>query len=136
LDFVHDEIGYNYRLPNINAALACAQLERLDAFVYAKRVLAEHYARMLGSAFVMEPLDTQSNYWLSTLLLDSKAERDTFLCETQSAGIATRPCWRPLPLLPMYRGSLRAADGLGTAFDLAERIVNLPSSPKLAAQLL
>lgn len=132
----HDEVGYNYRLPNLNAALAYAQLESLPYFVRAKRTLAERYQVMLGSRFYAEPALATSNYWLSTVVLDSKVDRDLFLRETNARGIETRPCWRPLALLPMYREALRAAGGIESALDLSGRLVNLPSSPKMAAQLL
>lgn len=132
----HDEIGYNFRLPNLNAALACAQLENLPHFVRAKRRLAERYRVMFGSRFYAEPAQATSNYWLSTVVLDSKADRDVFLRETNARGIETRPCWRLLALLPMYRDALRATSGLESALDLSGRLVNLPSSPKMAAQLL
>jgi perosamine synthetase len=135
-EFDHDEAGYNYRLPSLNAALACAQLERLSYFVEAKRALAQQYALLFGSRFVSEPPGTQSNYWLNAILLADRAERDAFLAETNARDIQTRPCWRPLPLLPMYASAPRAAAGVATALDLAARLVNVPSSPKMAAGLL
>jgi len=135
-EFDHDAVGYNYRLPSLNAALACAQLEQLAYFVRAKRALAERYAAMFGSRFVAEPADCESNYWLNAVLLDTQADRDAFLHETNARGMQTRPCWRPLPLLPMFERCPRATTGVRAALDRAARLVNLPSSPKMASGLL
>lgn len=135
-EFDHDEIAYNYRLPSLNAALACAQLERLEEFVRAKRALAERYRAIAGVRFLAEPVHVKSNYWLNAVLLDCKADRDLFLQATNERGIQTRPCWRPLPLLPMYQAAVRAEAGIARALDLASRTVNLPSGPKIAAALV
>ena len=133
--FDHDAVGFNYRLPNINAALGCAQLERLDEFVALKRTLAARYAAALagvaGARFLAEPPDCRSNYWLNAVLLDDPADRDRALAALNDAGFAARPCWTPMHRLPMYAGCPR--DGLAVAEDIAARLVNLPSSPALAA---
>jgi len=134
---VHDEVGFNYRMPNINAALGCAQLELLDEFVTLKRRLARGYIEAFAklsdvSVFAEQPW-ARSNYWLSAIALPDRAARDAFLAETNARGIATRPCWRLLCDLPMYRDAPRA-DALAGARDIEARLVNLPSSPQLLAQ--
>jgi perosamine synthetase len=137
--FLHDEVAYNFRMPNLNAALGCAQLERLADFVAAKRRLTELYARALRDVsnvtlFIERP-GTRANYWLQTLLLDrSLAEqRDAVLLATNEAGFMTRPAWELLPSLPMYRDCERMP--LPVAEDLTRRIINLPSSAQLATEL-
>jgi perosamine synthetase len=134
--FLHDEIGFNYRLPNLNAALGCAQLEQLPGFVSRKRALHASYVRALqsvpGVSVAAEPADCRSNYWLVTLLLDQpdEAARDAILGVLNGAGLAARPVWTLMHLLPMYADCPRM--DLGGATALAARIVNVPSSPKLA----
>jgi perosamine synthetase len=133
--FDHDEIGYNFRLPNLNAALGCAQLEQLDDFVERKRRLADRYrvafSDVPGIRVFVEPEGARSNYWLNALLLDeSEAEQRNELLEAlNDAGVMSRPAWTLLHMLPMYRecprGSLRAAE------NLSRRIVNVPSSARL-----
>ncbi|QOZ27256.1 LegC family aminotransferase [Bradyrhizobium sp. CCBAU 51753] len=134
--FEHDEVAYNYRLPNINAALGCAQMERLEGMVAAKRELAERYLQAF-SAFpwakiYREPKGAQSNYWLNTLVLDRDyaAERDRLLAALHGHGIRARPLWTPMHMLPMYRDCPRAP--LAVAEDMSARCINLPSSPFLA----
>jgi perosamine synthetase len=133
-DFLHDEVGYNYRMPNLNAALGCAQLERLDAMLARKRELAARYAaafqRVPGVAFLTEPPETRSNYWLNTIVLDDPAARDPVLEVLNDAGLMSRPIWTLMHRLPMYRDCPRA--DLGVAEGMAGRVINLPSSPKLA----
>ncbi len=135
-NFVHDEIGFNFRLPNLNAALGCAQLERLPQYLVEKRSLAETYrtafADVPGVRFFQEPPECRSNYWLNCILLDddSGASRDEVLQVTNDAGIMTRPAWTLMHLLPMYRNCPRMK--LDVAENLARRLVNLPSSPGLA----
>lgn len=130
--FNHDMIGYNYRLPNINAALGCAQMEQLPEFVRKKRVLADRYrqafAGVEGVKFFTEPDFARSNYWLNVLLLNKEfsGERDTFLELSNSLGIMTRPAWTLMHKLPMYRGCPRM--DLSVAQSLESRIVNIPSS--------
>ncbi|NMM45584.1 LegC family aminotransferase [Rhodospirillaceae bacterium KN72] len=132
-DFVHDEIGYNYRMPNLNAALGCAQMERVPGFVEEKRRLAENYRRAFadtGVQVLWEPSDATSNYWLNTIFLPDRESRDAVLTATNDAGFMTRPCWTPMHRLPMFADCPR--DDLSVVEDAVARIVNLPSSPKLA----
>lgn len=129
--YMHDQLGYNYRMPNINAALACAQLEQLSQFLENKRFLAEAYDRFFeGQAisFMRERPGTTANYWLNTILLDTKEQRDRFLSVTNEQGIMTRPAWQLLNELPMYRDCMTGC--LDHARWLADRIVNLPSSAR------
>ena len=134
-DFVHDETGYNYRLPNLNAALGCAQLEQLPGLLQRKRKLAELYAEIFkgiaGVRLFQEPPGARSNYWLNLLLLDNPDEalRDRILASTHASGIHTRPAWKLMHELPMYRDCPRME--LPVAEGLARRIINLPSSPQL-----
>lgn len=133
---VHDELGFNYRLPNLNAALGCAQLERLDEMVALKRQLAAGYAEAFSgvddvSVFSEQPW-ARSNYWLNAVFLADRAARDAFLSGTNARGIATRPCWRLLCDLPMYREAPRD-EALSGAREIESRLVNLPSSPQLVA---
>ncbi|GGJ11299.1 perosamine synthetase [Alicyclobacillus cellulosilyticus] len=135
-EYVHDEIGYNYRLPNLNAALGCAQLHRLPILVEQKRRLAERYANAFaevpGVRFFREPPFARSNYWLNAILLDEEHAqwRDRLLAETLRLGILTRPVWRLLSSLPMYRHCPRM--DLSVAESIERRLINLPSSPWLA----
>lgn len=128
-EFVHDELGYNYRLPNLNAALGCAQLEQLDSFVASKRQLARQYAEFLdGSSlqFFEEPAECRSNYWLNAVLCEDKQQRDALLEATNKRGVMTRPIWTLMNHLPLYASS-RKGD-LSNSEWLEARIVNLPSS--------
>jgi perosamine synthetase len=133
--FVHDEVAYNFRMPNLNAALGCAQLEKIEAFVADKRVLTERYAKAFagvsGVTLFRERHGVRSNYWLQTLLLDrDKAHlRDNILAATNDAGYTTRPVWDLLPDQASYRSSPTGT--LDVARDLASRIINLPSSSQL-----
>jgi perosamine synthetase len=135
--FDHDEVGYNYRLPNINAALGCAQMEKLPEMVAAKRQLAARYLEVFdnfpGARIYREPEGARSNYWLNTLVLDreSAGERDRLLAALHAGGIRARPLWTPMHLLPMYRDCPRSH--LPVAEDMHARCINLPSSPFLAA---
>lgn len=127
-EYVHDEIGYNYRLPNLNAALGCAQMEQLDDFLRVKRELAARYADFFGSlniAFVREPDGCASNYWLNTLLLESLEERNSVLEHTNARGVMTRPAWRLISRLEMFKNCQH--DGLSNSVWLEDRIVNIPS---------
>lgn len=135
--FDHDEVAFNYRMPNLNAALGVAQLERLDAAVEEKRRLAERYRQAFadvdGVVVFVEPPGARSNYWLNALVLQAPDEalRDAILERTNGAGIMTRPAWTPLHRLPMYAAAPRMAAPV--AESLAARIVNVPSSPALAS---
>tara|TARA_R110002124_G_scaffold185591_4_gene353026 strand:- start:20063 stop:21205 length:1143 start_codon:yes stop_codon:yes gene_type:complete len=128
-EYIHDELGYNYRLPNLNAALGCAQLEQLETFIGAKRALAAAYEDFFSGTnqeFVREPADCRSNYWLNAVICEDKAHRDELLHTTNSQGVMTRPVWTLMNHLAMYRGSRRGA--LSNAEWLESRVVNLPSS--------
>jgi aminotransferase in exopolysaccharide biosynthesis len=128
-EYIHDTIGYNYRLPNINAALACAQLEKLEDFIEHKRKLAEKYAAFFeseGIAFVREPSQARSNYWLNAIILPDRETRDGLLKMANSAKVMMRPAWKLLNELDMYKNCLTGP--LSNAEWLADRVVNLPSS--------
>ncbi len=128
--FLHDEVGFNYRIPNINAALGCGQLEQLHEYVDSKRTLALRYQEWIDPledvAFFSEPIGTRSNYWLNALLLENREVRDDFLQYTNDAGVMTRPMWTPMHTLPMYQNCQR--DDLTTAQAIEARLVNVPSS--------
>jgi aminotransferase in exopolysaccharide biosynthesis len=134
-EFRHDEIGYNYRMPNINAALGCAQLEKLSDKLASKRELFKRYqsafAQVEGVSLFSEPENSQSNYWLQTLVLDgSESEnRDLILESTNNTGIMTRPAWELMNDLEPFKGF--PSMDLSTAKSLLERIINIPSSPGL-----
>ena len=128
-NFNHDIVGYNYRMPNLNAALLVAQLENLDNFISSKRKLANVYEAFFNSnnyVFVKESIDSKSNYWLNSILLKNKQQRDEFLDETNSSGIMTRPIWTLMNRLPMFEcaqcGDLKNSEWL------EDRVVNIPSS--------
>jgi perosamine synthetase len=128
-DFYHDMVGYNYRMPNLNAALLVAQLENLDSFIDSKRKLAKIYKDFFNGTdyfFIKEIFESRSNYWLNSILLKNKQQRDEFLDETNSSGIMTRPIWILMNKLPMFR---RAQCGnLKNSEWLEDRVVNIPSS--------
>jgi len=128
-EYIHDELGYNYRLPNLNAALGCAQLEQLETFIEAKRALAAAYEGFFSGTnleFVKEPADCRSNYWLNAVICEDKAHRDELLETTNQQGIMTRPIWALMNHLTMYQ-SCRRGD-LNNSEWLEARVVNLPSS--------
>ena len=128
-EFVHDEIGYNYRLPNINAALACAQMENLEFFITKKRELASVYKAYFEDkeiAFFSEPDNARSNYWLNSVLLKNKDERDAFLKYTNENNVMTRPVWTLMNKLSMFKDC--PSGNLDTAEWIEQRLVNIPSS--------
>jgi perosamine synthetase len=128
-EFAHDEIGYNYRMPNINAALGLAQLEQLDGFLASKRKLAGEYKNFFEKTdmtFIPEPENARSNYWLNCILLKDKAERDEFLKYTNENGVMTRPAWQLMDELPMFKHC--QTDELKNAYEFSDRLVNIPSS--------
>ena len=128
-EFVHDEVGYNYRLPNLNAALGCAQLEQVEDFITTKRELAARYAEHLKGSelkFFTEPADCRSNYWLNAVICDSREHRDALLKATNVQGVMTRPIWTLMNHLPIYAHCRSGA--LTNAEWLEARVVNLPSS--------
>ncbi len=127
--FEHDRVGYNYRMPNLNAALGLAQLEQLPLFIQRKRELAGRYLAWAVEHMVdmvAEPAGAQSNYWLNALLLNDARQRDSFLETSNAQGVMTRPLWELMPNLPMYRHCQH--DALRHSHALAERLVNVPSS--------
>ncbi|MEO6901896.1 MAG: LegC family aminotransferase [Bacteroidia bacterium] len=131
-DFVHDEIGYNYRMPNINAALIVAQLEQLNGFLKNKRELAQRYNEFFKGTqihFMNEPADSISNYWLCSILLPTITQRDKFLQETNDNGVMTRPVWRLMNELVMFKDALKG--NLDNAQLLENRLVNIPSSVRM-----
>lgn len=131
-EFVHDHIGYNYRMPNINAALGCAQMEHLQEFVDNKRDLAQKYAAYFKDSdisFFTEPAECVSNYWLNVVLLKDKKAREQFLEETNDAGVMTRPIWQLMNRLPMFKDC--ECGDLSNAEWLEARVVNIPSSVRL-----
>ncbi|WP_313264720.1 LegC family aminotransferase [Sphingobacterium sp.] len=128
-EFFHDELGYNFRMPNLNAALACAQMELLESFLADKRKLADEYAdffKSIGLNFRTEIKTTKANYWLMCVELKDRSERDHFLKGTNEQGIMTRPIWTLTYRLPMYQHCYR--DEQVNAEFLEQRIVNIPSS--------
>jgi aminotransferase in exopolysaccharide biosynthesis len=128
-EYVHDEVGYNFRMPNLNAALACAQLEQLDGFIENKRTLASEYSsyfKSIGIKFRTELPNTKANYWLMCVELGDKIERDQFLKSTNNAKVMTRPIWQLIFRSPMY--ALFQKDEQKNAMFLEDRIVNIPSS--------
>ncbi len=134
-EFFHDAVAWNYRLPNLNAALGCAQMERLPDFVQRKRRLAQQYKTVFkdigGIDFVVEPPNSQSNYWLNTLRLNQPSfeMRDRLLTAANDAGYQCRPTWTLLHKLPMYADCPRAP--LPIAEQLEASLINVPSSAKL-----
>ena len=134
--FEHDDVAWNYRMPNLNAALGCAQLEQLTSFVAAKRMLAKKYrdaaSNISGVQILREPAHTKSNYWLVTLIADQDIAswRDEALAALHKAQFLCRPIWSPLHTLPMYKACGR--DDLRLTESLSRRIISLPSSVKLA----
>lgn len=131
-EFIHDEIGYNYRLPNINAALGCAQIESLPRLLESKRAIASAYAEFFADSninFIKELDQGHSNYWLNALALEDKQARDEFLKEMNEAGVMSRPIWRLMNELIMFN-DCQSTD-LSNAKWLEERIVNIPSSANL-----
>lgn len=133
--FMHDEVAYNYRLPNLNAALGCAQLETLSTRLYAKRQLYQHYARCLEKwpqlRLIREPDFAKSNYWLNAIALENAdtTHRDAVLSALNQNGVMARPLWQLQHTLPMFASMPRMP--LPVATDLATRLIQLPSSPQL-----
>ena len=129
-EFVHDEIGYNYRMPNINAALGCAQLEKLRIFIEQKRSLTNFYDELVatidGVRLMKEPVHTSSNYWLQTILLDETYKRDEVLQLLNDEGIMSRPIWTPMHELGMYKGCPRM--DLMVTEKLKRKVINIPST--------
>ncbi|HET7657260.1 MAG TPA: DegT/DnrJ/EryC1/StrS family aminotransferase, partial [Bacillales bacterium] len=137
-EYMHDEIGYNFRMPNINAALGCAQLEKVPDFLRRKRVVAKRYIKAFENVSGVEIKEEQpfskSNYWLNTLILDKKHAscRDDLLKGLNDAGIMARPIWMPMHRLPMYRDFPKM--DVSISEQLVTRVINLPSSARIGGQ--
>lgn len=135
-EFRHDHIGYNYRMPNINAALGCAQLEHLDEFITNKRETAKAYAEYFknvdGIDFFVEPENVFSNYWLNAVILPNHEKQLEFLQETNDNGVMTRPIWELMNRLPMFEHCQH--DSLDNTIWYADRVVNIPSSVRSIIQ--
>jgi perosamine synthetase len=128
-EFFHKEIGYNYRMPNINAALALAQLEKLDSHVNSKRIIAKKYEDFfinLNVKFLSEPSNSVSNYWLNSIIFNSSKEKESFLRYSNNNKILTRPIWTPLNRLP-FLSNFQKDNLINTSF-IYNRLVNVPSS--------
>jgi dTDP-4-amino-4,6-dideoxygalactose transaminase len=124
--------GYNYRMPNLNAALLTAQLEKLNDFIANKRNLANQYEvffKSINYNFFKEPKDSKSNYWLNSIILKDKKQRDQFLEETNFNGVMTRPIWKLMNKLTMFKNA--QCDDLKNSQWLDQRVVNIPSSATL-----
>jgi len=132
-EYVHDEVGFNYRMPNINAALLVAQMEQLERFLADKRALAKEYETFFKNfddiAFIKEPKDAKSNYWLNAIILKDKSARDAFLEYSNAHGVMSRPVWRLLSELEMFTECYN--DGLENSKYLQERVVNIPSGVRV-----
>lgn len=130
-EFIHDQIGYNFRMPNLNAALGLAQIEQLASFLENKRQLAESYREFFTNSkicFIDEPSGCKSNFWLNTILMPNEEQKVDFLERANQQGIGTRSLWRPTHMLDMYKHCQR--DAQSTAEDIYRRGLNLPSSAK------
>ena len=128
-EFAHDEIGYNYRMPNINAALGLAQLEQLDSFLTSKREIANHYKQFFNGSnteFFNEPQNAVANYWLNCIFLKNIEERDAFLTYSNKNGVMTRPAWQLMNRLPIFKDCQRG--DLPNSEKLSDCIINIPSS--------
>jgi len=129
--YEHDEIGFNYRMPNLNAALGCAQLEKMPTFIQQKRDLTKHYEQWLsnleGVHLFKEPTNTKSNYWLQTILLDEQINRDEVLSFLNEQGVMSRPIWTPMHHLAIYKNCPKS--DLSVTEQLNRRVVNIPSTP-------
>lgn len=129
-EFFHDEAGFNYRMPNLNAALGCAQMEVIDQYLVQKRELASQYQNFFSGSdiqFVVEPDYAHSNYWLNAIICPDLASREAILRETNAAGVMTRPIWKLMHRLPMFDGALRG--DLSQSEFIEAHLVNLPSTP-------
>ncbi len=129
-EFFHDEAGFNYRLPNLNAALGCAQMEVLPKYLKQKRALAKNYSEFFSNSayqFVEEPEYAQSNYWLNAIICPDSESRETFIKETNAQGVMTRPIWQLMHRLPMFENAKRG--DLSVSIWAESSIVNIPSSP-------
>ncbi|MDX9931203.1 MAG: LegC family aminotransferase [Bacteroidales bacterium] len=128
-EFVHDDVGYNYRMPNINAALGVAQLEQIDRFIESKRYIAQQYRLFFENTdvqFMIEPAHSRSNYWLNAIFFNNRSERDAFLAYSNNHGVMTRPAWELMNRLPMFENA--QCGDISNAEWIADRLVNITSS--------
>lgn len=135
-EFFHDEPGFNYRMPNLNAALGCAQMEVIEQYLKQKRVLAKGYNDFFKGSdikFVTEPEYAKSNYWLNAIICSDKESREEILSVTNDSGVMTRPIWQLMHRLPMFENSIRGE--LAYSEYLEERVLNLPSSPLINVEM-
>jgi dTDP-4-amino-4,6-dideoxygalactose transaminase len=131
-EFVHDMVGYNYRMPNINAAVGCAQMERFANVLENKRVTAHKYKNFfdqIGVSFVVEPVNCQANYWLNSIILKNRKERDQFLAYAADNGVQARPVWTLMNKLPMFIQCQSAP--IDVAQWLEDCLINIPSSVRI-----
>ncbi|MHC1779088.1 MAG: LegC family aminotransferase [Bacteroidales bacterium] len=132
-EFVHDHIGYNYRMPNVNAALGCAQMENIDVFLKNKRETAKKYKEYFSHFdeidFFDEPNNCKSNYWLNVIILKDKKAQNEFLQYSNDNGVMTRPIWKIMNKLPMFISC--QTDSLINTMWFEERVVNIPSSVRV-----
>ncbi|HIF9178876.1 TPA: LegC family aminotransferase [Photobacterium damselae] len=129
-EFFHDEPGFNYRMPNLNAALGCAQMEVIELYLKQKRQLAEGYKDFFNGTdfkFVTEPEYAQSNYWLNAVICPDKESREEILISTNSSGVMTRPIWKLMHRLPAFKNAMR--DDLTQSEFIESHLINLPSTP-------
>lgn len=131
-EFNHDQIGFNYRMPNLNAALGCSQLEKLPELLRKKKSLADKYREYFidtcNHKFIDQEKSSQANFWLNAILLNSREERDNFLEKANNCKVMSRPCWTLMSMLPMFKQNQRA-DELINAQLISQKLVNIPSSP-------
>ncbi|MEZ8323842.1 LegC family aminotransferase [Vibrio cyclitrophicus] len=129
-EFFHDEPGFNYRMPNLNAALGCAQMEVIEQYLKQKRQLAKCYENLFSGTdfqFVTEPDYAESNYWLNAIICPDKKSREEILAGTNSAGVMTRPIWQLMHRLPMFENAMRG--DLTYSEFIEAHLINLPSTP-------
>ncbi|CAM4089658.1 LegC family aminotransferase [Vibrio neonatus] len=129
-EFFHDEAGFNYRMPNLNAALGCAQMEVLENYLEKKRRLADAYKAFFEKSefkFVVEPEYAQSNYWLNAIICPDKQSREGMLSVTNAAGVMTRPIWQLMHRLPMFKNAMRG--DLSYSEFIEAHLINIPSTP-------
>ena len=127
--YMHDELGFNYRLPNLNAALGCAQMEQLPNYVKRKRALAQRYSDWFSNkeySFIHEPENSKSNYWINSFLTNNRSERDQLLKYTNNNKVMTRPSWTPMHTLDMFKNNQKY--NLKNTEWLEDRLICIPSS--------
>ena len=132
-EFFHDEAGFNMRMPNLNAALGCAQLESLEKFLIAKKIIANSYREFFAdteATFISQPEYAESNYWLNAILCADETSKNELLEYSNNQGVNMRPIWKLMYKLPMFSHAIMGE--MGNAEKIESLLVNLPSSPKKA----